>query len=533
VQAFARLYEILENTTSTNAKVAAMVGYFRKTPPEDAAWAVYFLAGRRPKRLIGGSRLRAWLGESLELPDWLVEECYAHVGDLAECIALLVDSPDADADDIPLHRWLEDRILPLAGQPETAQREAVTGWWRALERRQCFLLNKLLTGGLRVGVSRILVVRALAEFTGLERSVLTHRLTGDWQPTAAFFEGLKAPPGGPVDRSRPYPFFLASPLEKPPETLGDTGDWLAEWKWDGIRAQLLCRGGEHYLWSRGEELVSERFPEIIDAARSLPEGLVLDGEILAWRDGVRPFAELQQRLNRKRLGQALLARIPVVLLAYDLLEVDGEDRRDRPLRERRARLGEVLANAPAPLRLSPAVPATDWADLARRREESRARAVEGLMLKRLDSVYESGRRRGHWWKWKVDPYTVDAVMIYAQSGHGRRASLFTDYTFAVWDGDRLVPLARAYSGLTDAEIDRLDRWIRRHTLERFGPVRSVEPVQVFELAFEGINASNRHKSGVALRFPRIHRWREDKPAAEADTLATVQALLRESLPNER
>jgi DNA ligase-1 len=529
VRAFAELYDALDTTTSTNARVQALVDYLRAVGPPDGAWAVYFLSGRRLKRFIGPALLGRWLVEASGEPEWLVSEAYGSVGDLAETIALLLDRPAQDvADDASLAEWVEARLLPLRGLGPDAQREQVLAWWRRLPYRECFLLNKLLTGELRVGVSQTLVARALAELSGLPRPAIEHRLMGEWSPTAEFYAALVDPEHrAGHEGSRPYPFFLASPLEDPPESLGELADWQAEWKWDGIRAQLVKRGGQLYVWSRGEELITGRFPEIVAAAARLPDGLVLDGEILAWDDelGVQPFGVLQTRIGRTKPSKKLLDSTPVRFLVYDLLEQAREDLRAQPLAERRARLERLLAEVAPPIMLGGVVQAGSWAELATLREGSRERRVEGLMLKKLDSPYGTGRTRGAWWKWKIEPYTFDAVLVYAQPGHGRRSSLYTDYTFAVWRGDELVPVAKAYSGLTDAEILEVDRWIRKHTRERFGPVRSVEPAQVFELAFEGINRSPRHKSGVALRFPRIARWRHDKPAREADTLATLEALI--------
>jgi DNA ligase-1 len=274
-------------------------------------------------------------------------------------------------------------------------------------------------------------------------------------------------------------------------------------------------------------LVTERFPELQEAAARLPEGCVIDGEILAWAEGAPlGFNRLQQRIGRRALTPAVLRSAPVALVVYDLLELDGADLRDRPLEERVARLGRLLADVADPkLILSPVVSAADWAELAACRDEARGRGVEGIMLKRRASPYRVGRRRGDWWKWKVNPLSADAVLTYAQRGHGRRSGLYTDYTFSVWDGDQLVPFAKAYSGLTDEEIHDVDRWVRRHTVERYGPVRAVTPELVFEIAFEAIRPSGRHRSGVAVRFPRIARRRPDKPAAEADTLDTIRALL--------
>jgi DNA ligase-1 len=372
-----------------------------------------------------------------------------------------------------------------------------------------------------------MVERALAQVTGLPRPVIAHRMMGAWQPGPKFWEFLQAPAEEGGDRSRPYPFCLASPLEAEPESLGVLDDWLVEWKWDGIRAQVMRRPDGTYIWSRGEELITDRFPEIVQRSQALPVGTVIDGEILAWQDGhVMPFGDLQQRIGRKKLSAKILAATPVQLLAYDLLEVDGEDIRAWPMRARRKRLEQLFSEHPCSYEISPCIDATGWDELQSLRQASRERFVEGMMLKRQDSAYGSGRQRGVWWKWKIEPYTFDGVLVYAQPGRGRRANLLTDYTFAVHDGERLVPVAKAYSGLTDPEIARVDRWIRQNTVERFGPVRSVKPELVFEIAFEAINESNRHKSGVAVRFPRIARWREDKPAHEANTLQDLRGLLR-------
>ena len=528
MRAFAELYEELDTTTSTNLKVAAMARYFRTAAPADAAWAAYMLSGRRLKRFLGPALLGRWLIETAGLPQWLVNESYSAVGDFAETVALLMESDTTvTATDVSLSTWIEERLLPLRAADAEQQKQAITNWWRTLPYRECFLLNKLLTGELRVGVSELLVTRALAEVLNVPRPDVARRMMGEWRPGREFWESLSSAQAPDADPAAPYPFFLASPIEGDPASLGPRSDWLAEWKWDGIRSQLVRRAGECYIWSRGEDLVTERFPEIVAAAASLPDGVVLDGELVAWRDGgIRPFADLQQRIGRKKLTPAILKNVPVRFLAYDILEQDYVDIRPLPLRERRERLAALLTAAPQDaFSLSEEVTAHDWADLARLREQSRDRRVEGLMLKSLASPYGTGRQRGTWWKWKTEPYSFDAVMLYAQPGHGRRSNLFTDYTFGVWDGDSLVPVAKAYSGLSNPEIAALDRWIRANTLEKFGPVRSVEPTQVFELAYEGIAASTRHKSGIALRFPRIARRRLDKPASEADTLADLRKVL--------
>lgn len=524
---FASLFAALDETNRTGEKVAAMVAYFAAAAPADAAWAVYFLAGNRPRRLIPVRRLSAWAMTEADIPSWLFDECYEAVGDLAETIALLLP-PARLATELPLSRWVEERLLPLAKQSEAQQRSVVLASWNEVEGSARFVWNKLLTGSFRVGVSQQLVVRALAQWSGVDEATLAHRLSGQWTPSADWFTGLVTADTRDADRSRPYPFYLAYALEAELESLGTPAEWQLEWKWDGIRAQLIRRAGQTYLWSRGGELVTDRFPELKAAGDALPDGTVLDGEIMPWRNGQPlPFAQLQRRIGRLKLGPKMLADVPVVLICYDLLEAQGDDLRTRPLRDRRARLIALLQAAPLEERLmpSPVVPAAEWNAAREAQASSREMLAEGLMLKRHDSEYGVGRRKGGWWKWKVQPLSVDAVMVYAQAGHGRRASLHTDYTLAVWDGDTLVPFAKAYSGLTDAEIRTLDAWIRRNTLEKFGPVRRVEPVQVFELGFEGIQRSTRHKSGVAVRFPRILRWRTDKPAAEADRIEALRALL--------
>jgi DNA ligase-1 len=531
MERFARLYERLDATTSTNQKVGAMQAYFAEAPPADAAWAVFFLTGGRLKRLIAPRLLAAWGMEATGTPEWMFGECWSAAGDLAEIVALLVDTgrggdPER-ASGLSLSELIEKRLLPLAQADERRKREEVMALWQSMQRREIFLLNKLLTGELRVGVSRTLAVRALAQHAALEPGVVAHRLMGAWQPTAAGFAQLVAGDVHDADSSRPYPFFLASPLEDPPESLGPREAWQAEWKWDGIRAQLVRRGGSAWLWSRGEELITDRFPDLHEAAASLPDGTVLDGEVLAYAQGAPlPFSVLQRRIGRQKLTAAILADAPAAFVAYDLLELDGRDLRAAPLSERRTALARLVAGRNERLLLSEEVVAATWDELGVLRAEARRRGVEGLMLKRRDSPYRSGRPRGDWWKWKIDPYSIDAVLVYAQPGNGRRANVLTDMTFAVWDGGELLPVAKAYSGLTDEELDRLDRWIRQHTLARFGPVRQVEPLHVFELHFEGIAESTRHKSGVAVRFPRIARWRTDKKPADADTLESLRALIR-------
>ncbi len=546
MKAFAALYRALDATTSSLGKQAALQAYLAQATPRDAAWAVYFLAGGKPRQIVPVKLLRELAQRAAGLPEWLFIECYEAVGDLAETISLLLPASDAPVE-LGLATWVEEHLLPLRGQPPQTQAEALQAQWQVLEAADRLVYFKLITGAFRVGVSRLQVTQALAAHAALDPKRVAQRLMGythiGARPGAADFEALIAPESDSEQRratsGQPYPFFLAHPYNEPlpsmPETLGPIGGWQVEWKWDGIRAQVVRRAGQAWLWSRGEELVSDRFPELMTMAQALPDGTVLDGEIVVWREGqVQPFAELQKRIGRKTLSARLLKDLPVVLLAYDLLEWQGQDLRAQPLSARQALLDTLLQQTGHPQLLpSPRLLAPDWADLARQREAARSMGVEGMMLKALDSHYGVGRTKasGVWWKWKIDPLSVDAVLIYAQRGHGRRASLYSDYTFAVWDGEpgtperRLVPFAKAYSGLTDAEMARVDAIIRKTTIESFGPVRSVKPTLVFELGFEGIARSSRHKSGIAVRFPRMLRWREDKPVDEADTLDNLRALL--------
>ncbi|KQZ80596.1 ATP-dependent DNA ligase [Pseudomonas sp. Root562] len=562
MRAFAQLYAELDATTSSNAKLLAMQRYFAQAAPEDAAWAVYFLSGGRPRQLVPARLLHDLAIEQSGLSTWLFEESYQAVGDLAETISLILpETPHVSSDGLAV--WVEKKLLPLRGEsPEVLARQ-LPELWSQLDRTSLMLCIKLITGSFRVGVSKLLVTRALAAMAHLDSKRVAQRLVGytdlSNRPSAASYLKLIAAESADEHAQRggqPYPFFLAHALSQPVEQfdalLGPASQWQVEWKWDGIRAQVVKRDAKLWVWSRGEELVTERFPELANLNHVLPDGTVIDGEIVVWKadqpdtadafdpqsptaPAVQPFALLQQRIGRKTLSKKMLGDIPVVILAYDLLEWAGEDWRNQPQAQRRAQLEQVIARCNHPALLaSPLLTGEDWFDLARQREDSRRLGVEGMMLKAQDALYGVGRTKdvGVWWKWKVDPFSVDAVLIYAQRGHGRRASLFSDYTFAVWDGPpdaserTLVPFAKAYSGLTDAEMRQVDNIVRKTTVEKFGPVISVKPSLVFELGFEGIALSKRHKSGIAVRFPRMLRWRQDKSVDEADHLGTLQDLLQ-------
>jgi len=535
---FTQLYSALDETTSTNRKVAAMVDYFASAPPEDAVWAAYFLSGRRPKRLLSSRAMRRWAaaaadlkqlgdGEPAPMPEWMFEACYSEVGDLAETISLVVSS-DQQGEERPLHYWVEERLLPMRKMDEAEQQAEMTRIWKQFSQPERFVWTKLTTSALRVGVGKKLLIRALSTFSGLDKAVLSHRLMGPWKPTPAFYEQLLSEDATDAAASQPYPFCLARPLEDEVTSLGAPDDYLVEWKADGIRAQLICRAGEVFIWSRGEEQIGHQYPEVQEAATAyVPDGTVLDGELLAFREGeVLPFGQMQRRIGRKNVSKKMQQEVPVVFVAYDLLEHEGMDIREQSLQERRQKL-EVLANTHLTserFQLSPLLSGS-WAELHTLREESRERNMEGFMLKRADAPYVGGRKTGIWWKWKVDPYTLDAVMIYAQSGSGRRASLYTDYTFGLWQGDELKPFAKGYFGLTDDEFEEITRWVRRNTIDRFGPVRQVEPELVFEIAFEGVRRNNRKDIGMSVRFPRMARWRRDLSPSDADSVEDLRRLL--------
>ena len=543
MKAFAELYANLDATTSSNAKLDALQAYLMQAPPADAAWAVYFLSGGRPRQLVPTRLLRDMATEAAGIEPWLFEESYQSVGDLAETISLLLPESTYTSED-GLAVWLEEKLLPLRGLPPLDLADRLPALWAQLDQPSLMVCIKLITGSFRVGVSKLLVTRALAAMADLDSKRVAQRLVGytdlSNRPTAEGYLKLIAAESSDEHAQRggqPYPFFLAHGLAQPVEQfdtlLGSPADWQVEWKFDGIRAQLVKREGRLWVWSRGEELLTERFPELHSLVGGLPDGTVIDGEIVVWKDSVQPFALLQQRIGRKTLSKKVLEDAPVAVLAYDLLEYQGDDWRNHIQAERRTQLEQVIAACNQPVLLpSPLLEGKSWAALAEQREASRSLGVEGMMLKDRNGLYGVGRTKdmGLWWKWKVDPFSVDAVLIYAQRGHGRRASLYSDYTFAVWDGPpgserTLVPFAKAYSGLTDEEMRKVDAIVRKTTLEKFGPVSSVTPSMVFELGFEGIALSKRHKSGIAVRFPRMLRWRQDKAVEEADNLATLQDLL--------
>jgi DNA ligase-1 len=526
---FATLVHELGTHTKTNEKLDALVKYFSSASDKDKVWMIALFSGRRPRRTISPARLSEWCSELVELPLWLFAESYHTVGDLSETIALLIPDDPEVLKNAPSRSlsWYVEKFLELEKSDEQEKKNFIISSWKELNSKEKFVFNKLLSSTFRVGVSQNMMVNALSKLVKLESSVIAHRISGNWDPATTPFDELLSEESSIVDHSKPYPFYLAYALEEGPDSLGDPEDWQAEWKWDGIRGQIIKRNGTLFVWSRGEDLITDKFPEYQLLTQKLPEGSVIDGEILPVKNGqVLNFNVLQTRIGRKNVTKKQLDEAPAGIFAYDLLEEEGQDIRHLPLMERRRRLAAIVADVNIPqLILSPVIDFESWAQLTEIRLTSRDNNSEGIMLKRKSSPYQVGRKRGDWWKWKIDPLTIDAVMIYAQKGAGRRSNLYTDYTFAVRDGDKLVAFTKAYSGLTDKEFAQVDNFVKRNSLEKFGPVRTVKPELVFEIAFEGIAASTRHKSGVALRFPRISRWRHDKPVSEINTLEDLKKML--------
>jgi DNA ligase 1 len=530
---FAQLVNTLATSTKTNEKLSALTDYFMTANNKDKVWVIALFSGRRPKRAVNSRQLQNWCIEVCNLPQWLFEESYHTVGDLAETIALLLPENNSSFHSNSLHHYM-DKLIKIEKVPEPDKKEVIQGCWSEMSGEERFVFNKLITGSFRIGVSQQTIVNALAKQTNLSPSVIAHRISGNWDPGTISFEELLEENNTSVDLSKPYPFYLAYALDDDLTLLGDPVEWQAEWKWDGIRGQIIQRHNELFVWSRGEELMTEKFPEYNSMKNFLPSGTAIDGEIIVLSQNLSdaidfvpmPFAVLQTRIGRKNILKKQLTEAPVSFIAYDLLEFNGEDFRDRSMFERREALERLIINTNHPaLKISPIIEFRDWKELSTIRERSRSVGSEGIMLKRKNSAYQVGRKRGDWWKWKIDPLVIDAVMVYAQKGHGRRSNLYTDYTFAVKDGDKLTTFTKAYSGLTDEEFGQVDNFVKRNSIEKFGPVRTVKPDLVFEIAFEGIAASNRHKSGVALRFPRINRWRKDKKVADINTLDDLKKIL--------
>lgn len=523
---FADLINALETTNKTNAKIDAIIDYLERAPDEDKVWFIALFTGKRPKRNVNTNYMKEWALEITGLPLWLFQESYSSVGDLGETLSLILPPPQEKIEQ-SLSQWMIN-IVDLKDKTEAEKKEFVLNSWNGLDYTERLIFNKLIGGSFRIGVSDKTLINALTKFSGQESSTLMHSLMGKWFPDEVSFKELISAENINPDNSKPYPFCLAYPLEKETQALGNSDEWLVEYKWDGIRGQIIRRNDEVHIWSRGEELVTEQFPEITEVVKNMKGNFVMDGEILAVKENkVLNFNELQKRLNRKTLTKKMLEEIPIEVFAYDLLELEDNDLREKPISARRAMLEELLLNEnPKNIKLSQSIDFEKWEELNEIRENSRSVNSEGLMLKQKNSPYHSGRKKGDWWKWKINPFTIDAVLIYAQKGSGRRSAYYTDYTFAVKNEDKLVTIAKAYSGLTDKEIMEVSKFVTKNAIEKFGPVRTVKAELVFEIAFEGIGFSNRHKSGVALRFPRIVRWRKDKTVDEIDNLEEIKKLIQ-------
>lgn len=523
---FANLFLQLDRTNKTNDKIALLKEYFSSAPDEDKIWALALFTGRRPPRKIKTSQVQQWAMELAEIPDWLFRESYNSAGDLAETVSLILPEQKTSSEKT-LTEWFR-YLDQLKTFTDDQKKELITNAWMQLSQYEIFVFNKLLMGSFRIGVSQTLVLRSISEITNMTSSIISHRVMGTWNPAEVTWQNLIHSENIRDQSSRPYPFYLCYSIEDKLEELGDPSEWFAEWKWDGIRSQIILRDREMFIWSRGEELITEKFPELNKLKEILPDNIVLDGELICFRDErPLPFNALQTRISRKNITKKILDEAPVVFIAYDIMEHDGQDIRSLKQEERRSLLEELHRNAAATkeFRISPLINFKAWPELNDLHSQSRINAAEGFMLKKKSAPYQTGRKKGDWWKWKIEPLSIDAVLVYAQKGHGRRAELFTDYTFAVWKEKTLIPFAKAYSGLTDQEISEVDRFVKQNTLEKFGPVRTVKPKLVFEIGFEGINKSSRHKSGISVRFPRILRWRKDKLPEDADTLDNLQIIL--------
>lgn len=523
---FALLINTLDSTNKTNAKVDAMVSYLQTANSSDRLWFLALFTGKRPKRPVNTNLLKQWALELTQLPEWLFVESYASVGDLGETLSLILPNAEQTIEK-SLTQWMAE-LIALRDLTEEEKKAYVLESWNGLNHLERFIFNKLIGGSFRIGVSKKLLINALSKYSGIDANILMHSIMGKWKIEEEDFDNLLQGTNINPDDSKPYPFCLAFPLEKDLEDLGERQNWQAEYKWDGIRGQFIKRNEEIFIWSRGEELVSEQFPEVVSALKQMNGNFVIDGEVLVVKDNkVLNFNELQKRLNRKNIPKKMLDELPVKIFVYDILELEKEDLRNKPLVDRRILLEGLLLNSPHEnVRISEILETETWTELSELREKSRENNSEGLMLKEKNSIYHAGRKKGDWWKWKVSPLTIDAVLIYAQKGSGRRSSYYTDYTFGVKNGENIVTIAKAYSGLTDKEIMEVSRFVNKNAIEKFGPVRTVKPELVFEIAFEGIGFSSRHKSGVALRFPRIVRWRRDKTVDEIDDVEEIKKLIK-------
>ena len=537
---FATLFKELDETAQADLKIEALINYFKKVPPEDLAWTVSLLLGRKIKQVISVKRLRKWSVELTQIPDWLLAECLNNVGDLAETISLILPF-EGNSENIPLHVWIEQCIFPLKDQQEEIQKEKIVSFWHQLNSVERFLFNKLVTGSFHVDIPPKLIIKALSSFCSLNEKYISQRLIGNWVPTAGFFNFLCTSNVSDTMANIPYPFNPVVQLDLKVEDLGNINQWLFEWKWNGIRSQIIKRENKVFIWSHDEDLLNDSFPELYELGSILPDGTVIEGIIIPIRDNILlPSAELKKRIAKRYPVKKILSDIPVSFVAFDLLEFDKEDIRNKSLNQRRNLLKEILNDiTDKRIILSGVVECNSWKDLKIARSEAGKKSVDGLMLKRLYSPYsigsetivsamQSGILTTNWYKWKNDPLTINAILLYARLEQGSTSPLFKEYTFALWHDGKLIPFAKTSSGLTDEEIIQVDSFIRKNTLGKFGPVRTVKPELVFKLEFDGIQKSSRNKSGIVVLSPHITRWHHYKKIEEAGSLNSLTILLNNS-----
>jgi len=538
---FSELFLNLDSSNSTNNKIEVLKNYFLSNDPIDNSWAIYLLTGKSNKRFISGRYLKNLFSELYEYPVWLIDTCYLKVGDSAEVITLLLKNKSTSRKkvllNISLNELLSKTIPDLSKLNDEEKNFKIKNMWETLPEDNHLIFNKILTGTFRVGVSIGLITKSISKLINIDEEIISHRLMGNFEPSIDSYEFLINKNINLQElNSKPFPFLLANTIEDK-IFKHSINDFQFEWKYDGIRMQLIKRSGNVSLWTRGQELVNDSFPELVDKMSHIKDDFVLDGELLVWNFKEQiafDFSLLQKRINRKSPTRSIQIKYPIIFIAYDLLEINGRDIREIKLENRRIELEKYFSkwhnktenNISAIFKICNLIFPKDWPDALNYKEKSRENNTEGLIIKKKTSIYSSGRKRGIWWKYKVDPMQLDAVLIYAKGGSGRRAGLYTDYSFALWKDKELIKFASAYSGLTNIEIKELDKWIRKNTIEKFGPVRSLKPEMVFEISFEKIQISKRHKSGIAVRFPRITKWRKDKKINDADSLENAYELMR-------
>lgn len=521
---FAELCAILESTANAREKMAALTVYFQDAPPPDAIWAIRLLLGWKPSRIATSQTLRRWARECVQFPDWLFEESCAAVGNLLETLALLIPLPDTPGD-VPLHVRMQRDLLPLRDLTENEQRAAVSAAWTQMDAQQRFVWNTLLTGGFRPHVSEKTLIRALSAWRGLPTTVLACRLKQEWEPTVAGYRALFSHDIAALDSSQLYPFQRW--YEEPPArgASGAIGDWRIDWHRNGMRAQLIKRGSSVFLWSDDHVIVNDTFPEICEAMAAMTDGTVLDGVITAWSaDGPLHRAELERRMKRKRLTKKFKHEVPVRYWVYDLLEIQGEDVRTQPFRQRiHQAAGIIPTEVGSVIHLAEPLEAASWHRLHALRNDARRHGADGVLLRRWTaSACPSTRKADQWRVWKADPLTAPVVLVYVQALNAASGQRSVEGTFAAWDGGDLVPVAKTSAGFSDEDVNAIEEFAKQHTVERFGPVRSLKAELVFTLAFDSVSLSTRRKSGLVLHHPRVAGRLLDASIHDAERIAILR-----------